>query len=299
PALLMAIVNDEAVKPDVRLAASERAAMRGILAPEALRKIYLTAGRSGSSAGQRAALMQQIDKVSREGRDGGRLLQLARQLLDRSRTKDLYAVAAAMLGPDIRDLRQTRETRVHAETAIEIAAASGQYDAAVGWTIFASSYATAGTGGSAGLMHWLTPVDIADPRENAPRGGGFGSTESLARQGRFSSDTLHRLVTILDGLGYTNIPIPLWEAASRTPQPTRGYLPKTGLLGHLKTAARNKETGHTLLLAVAALGPGGAKGAHLISLGDTLRALRETGLEEQAREIAFEVVFPAWPRQQG
>ena len=46
---------------------------------------------------------------------------------------------------------------------------------------------------------------------------------------------LHRLVTVLDALD-TQVPIPLWEAASRTPQPTDGHLPATGVLAELKVA---------------------------------------------------------------
>jgi hypothetical protein len=45
-----------------------------------------------------------------------------------------------------------------------------------------------------------------------------------------------------------------------------------------------------------ALGSKGAEGAHIIALGDVIRALRAVGLEAEARRIGFEALFAAWPR---
>jgi hypothetical protein len=92
------------------------------------------------------------------------------------------------------------------------------------------------------------------------------------------------------------VPIPLWEAASRTPQPTSGYLPETGVLSELQDAAKKKEFGHTVLLAMKTLGPNGAEGAHMIALGDSIRALKRAGLEPDARRLGLEALLGAWPR---
>ena len=107
---------------------------------------------------------------------------------------------------------------------------------------------------------------------------------------------MHRLITVLDALEY-DIPIPLWEAASRSPQPSKGYLPETGLLAHLKTATGEKKYGLAVLLTLRALGPDGAEGAHIIALGDSIRALKTIGLERDARRLALEALFASWPRQ--
>jgi hypothetical protein len=45
-----------------------------------------------------------------------------------------------------------------------------------------------------------------------------------------------------------------------------------------------------------ALGPHGAEGAHIIALGDAIRALRRAGLEREARRLGFEALFTSWPR---
>jgi hypothetical protein len=300
PALLLALAADTQITPSIRLKAGERAAEIGAMSPAGLRALYLgTAGAKGDSGG-RGELVRRIDRLAQSARRGGngvRILRHARSLLDQSRRGTLYPVIAAMLGPDIRAIPQTRETRRLSETAIEIAAASGQFDAVVGWAIFGSTFESAGTGNAPqSLMHWQMPANIADSRRGISRDAGLTATQDLALRGRFSSAVLHSLVTILDSLGYV-VPIPLWNAASRTPQPAGGYLPKTGVLSDLAKASKDKQMGHTLLLAIAALGPDGAHKAHLISLGDSLRALRRVGLEGDARRIAFEMVFPIWPRQ--
>ena len=43
------------------------------------------------------------------------------------------------------------------------------------------------------------------------------------------------------------------------------------------------------------LGPNGAKGAHLIALGDALRALKRVGLDAEARRLGFEALYARWP----
>ena len=146
-------------------------------------------------------------------------------------------------------------------------------------------------GGS--IAHWLALADIADPNY-APRGDSLSALDSLARNGRIKPDDLHRLATVLDALSY-NVPIPLWEAASRTPQPNSGYLPETGVLSQLQDAAAKKEFGRTVLLAMKSLGPNGAEGAHMIALGDSIRALKRAGLEPDARRLGVEALLGAWP----
>ena len=144
------------------------------------------------------------------------------------------------------------------------------------------------------LQHWLALEDLADAA-SASHGQYLPQIEALAQHGRFTPDALHRLVTVLDALGY-NIPIPLWEAASRTPQPKTGYLPTTGVLSQLQDASAKKEFGRTVLLAMKSLGPNGAEGANMLALGDSIRALKRAGLEADARRLAVEALFGAWPR---
>jgi hypothetical protein len=116
----------------------------------------------------------------------------------------------------------------------------------------------------------------------------------LAMKGGLPPALLHRLVTVLDGLDY-DVPIPLWDEAGKTPQPGDGDLPAIGALTGLKQAADAGEVGCTVLMVAAVLGPNGAKGAHLIALGDSLHALKCIGLDAEARRLGFEALYAHWP----
>ena len=204
-----------------------------------------------------------------------------------ARTQSLYVPAARLLEPELKALAMTEETAPNAETAIEIALAAGDLKRAAAWVRQAQNGA---------LDHWLMLIEIAGGRTGEAVDTGLKTTEQLALKGRFAPELLHRLVTVLDALE-VDIPIPLWEAASRTPQPTKGHLPETGVLAHLKSAAAEKKFGLAVLLAMRTLGPDGSEGAHIIALGDSIRALKVIGLEADARRLALEALFASWPRQ--
>ena len=50
------------------------------------------------------------------------------------------------------------------------------------------------------------------------------------------------------------------------------------------------------MLALEALGPDGPEGAASPALAEVLRALKRAGLEADARRLALEALFMAWPR---
>ncbi|MFX8828850.1 hypothetical protein ABTM52_19830, partial [Acinetobacter baumannii] len=87
---------------------------------------------------------------------------------------------------------------------------------------------------------------------------------------------LNRLATVLDALDI-DVPVPLWDAANRVPQPKGGYLPETGVLAELAESAKRKDAARTILLVMKALGPNGPEGANNLPLGDAIRALRKIG----------------------
>jgi len=67
------------------------------------------------------------------------------------------------------------------------------------------------------------------------------------------------------------------------------------VLSTLKEAADQGDVGRTILLAARAFGSDGPQGAHLIALGDGLRALKRVGLDAEARRLAFEALYAHWP----
>ena len=299
PALLVALATDASVEhaPAKRVQAAELAARLNALDPERLAEIYRAQtfaaadlaeplSAKGDPAQRRALLFRALEAE----RTPIKRARVARALLDEARRAGLYMPIAHGLAPLIESLAAVPEIGWFAETAIEVNLAAGRYDAARRWLTFAET----GDRGS-DLQHWHVLIDIADAKNPGPRGASFAHVEQFALRGRLPPDLLHRLATVLDALDY-QIPIPIWEAASRTPQPATGHLPETGVLTELQDAAKKKEYARTVLLAMAAMGPDGADRAHLIALGDSVRALRRAGLEADARRLALEAVFAGWPR---
>jgi hypothetical protein len=299
PALVAALARETSGEPRACIEAIEDAARIHAVDANALAEAYRGVTLPASAGDvlsakmepplKRAALAQAIAAE----RAPARKARLIQALLQEARSHTLYLPVARGLSTELKALRQTPDIAFFAETAVEIALAGADYATAVSWAVFGSAGARAD-----GLMHWMTLIDIVGAEAYVPRGSGLKLTEELALKGKFSAEILHRLVTVLDALEY-NIPIPLWDAASRTPQPSKGFLPETGVLPRLKAAAGDKKFAQTVLLSLQALGPDGAEGAHILALGDTIRALKLAGLEADARRLGFEALFASWPRGAG
>ncbi len=299
PALLIALAHDKNLRLTLRLRALERAVKINAADAKRLADIYgtlkfpakafqhpMNAPISGPK--QRALIFQAIKTETSPLRKE----RLIIELLKIARREELYTAIAKILAKDISALQQTNTRSQLAGIMIEALLAAGYYKQIIDRTAQASGRDDVQT---PWLLHWLTLVDIAQSEESALSDAGLKFVTRQALAGQFQADVLHRLVTVLDALAY-NIPIPLWNAASRTPQPKHGHLPETGHLSRLQKAAKNDEIGRTILMAMTALGPQGPVGAHMIALGDTIKALKTAGLEAEARQIGFEALFAIWPR---
>ena len=295
PSLLAALALDANTRPALRLAAAEAAAQLNAISPDDLARIYrqYAAAPKAHGAGDAARLNRaQLFAAAESERTPLRKVRLIRSFLDEARRTGLYLPALRMIAPESQSIAATPEVAEYAETGIEVAMASGDYQRAKSWARFG---AAVGGRESGSLSHWLALIDIADSKATSDRGRSLAYIEDLAVRGRLDPTLLHRLATVLDALEY-NVPIPLWEAASRTPQPSAGFLPETGVLSQLQDAAKKREFGRTVLLTMKTLGPNGAEGAHMIALGDSIRALKRAGLEADARKLGFEALFASWPR---
>ena len=296
PALLVALSNDPSTPGDIGMLAAEAAARLNALSAETLAAIYrvnapaeaadaLLSGGKAQGPFHRAALF----KAAEAERTPMKKARLIRAFLDDAKRAGILFQASEMMAKASSELNPAPEISWYAETGAEVALVAGKYDDARRWIAASPS--------PGALAHWLALADIADP-SYAQRGQDLVALEPLAASGRFKSDALHRLATVLDALLY-QVPIPLWDAASRTPQPAGGFLPETGVLSELQDAAKKQEFGRTVLLSMKALGPKGAEGAHMIALGDSIRALKRAGLEADARRLGFEALFVEWPRANG
>ena len=301
PGLAAHLARDRASRPAVRLAAGELAVRLNAIEPGELMDVYTAqsdfrpaesllsdASADGIDPGLRRALLAKAAMAERTPQKKARLI---RAFLDDSRRNGFYAAALTMMAVPAAQLLPAAEIGWFTETAIETALLAGEFERARSWIAFGASLdRPAGT-----LNHWAALIEIAAPRSTGERATPSPAIESLVRDGRFDPQLLHRLVTVIDALAIP-MPIPLWEGASRTPQPSSGHLPETGVLSALEQASKKQEFGHTVLLAMKTLGPDGSEGAHMIALGDSIRALRRAGLEKEARQLGLEALFEAWPR---
>lgn len=302
--LLAAVATSKTAPLDVRIAAGEAALKLNAISIRDMTDIYRSAAAgpsdpspvdpatSGSNYGdeyRRAALYNAAETEASPLRKARNI----RSFLDSSRRAGLYWHGLRMMADPANQLSTLPEIGWFAETGIETSLAVGDYSSARRWAAFAAAQRQDGGGD---LDHWRALIDIADPGPARGRlANGLNLIERAAQRGLFGPVLLHRLATVLDALD-TQVPIPLWEMASRTPQPTTGHLPETGVLSALQTAAKNKHYGHMLLLVMKTLGPNGAEGAHMIALGDSIRALKRAGLKAEARQLGVEALFGSWPR---
>ena len=230
----------------------------------------------------RRALFFRATELSRSPVQQARFL---RAVLDDARRSGFGAQIAPVLAPQLAKMPPLPELTWFAESAAEIALAAGDTASARRWAEMAG-----------GPQHWLALCDLADPGRREGRLPSLSPVEDLAQRGRLTADALHRLATVLDALDI-EVPIGLWDAANRLPQPTGGYLPETGVLADLANAAKRKDVGRVILLAMRTLGPDGPAGANILALGDSVRALRAAGLGADARGLALEALVAVWPRQ--
>lgn len=287
PPALSILTSDTTVPALTTAAAAEQAARFNLIPLSRLASAYRKAAGEGNPVAIRASRFVAAETE----RSPLQKTRLIRAFLDSARRDRLYRQALLMSAPMVERIPPAPEIGWFAETAIEVLTAAGQYGAARRWANVASAESQQGP---QAVGHWLALIDIADPATPSGQGIGLDAVEALALQGKFDGPSLHRLATILDALDY-NVPMRLWEAASRTPQPTSGHLPETGVLKEIQDAARTRDLHRLALLAIKSIGRDGGEGANILALGDTLRSLRRAGLDAEARHIAFETLLPIWP----
>jgi hypothetical protein len=287
PALLSVLAGDSGSDVRLQIAAAEAALRANALSPEAVAQAYRRQpAASGDPSVQdsdpllRRALFFQAADIARAPSQRTRFL---RALLDDARRSGTYLQMALVVAPMLAAVQPSPDLARFSQTAIEAALAAGDYGRARQWVE------------TGGLWPWLALVDVVDPERRGAHLASLRAIEDLAAGGRLGGETLHRLATVLDALDI-DVPIALWDAANRAPQPAGGYLPETGVLADLAQSAKRGEAGRTILLVMRSLGADGPERANLLALGDAIRALKRVGLENDARRLAFEALLPVWPR---
>ncbi|MFD0986177.1 hypothetical protein [Methyloligella solikamskensis] len=286
PTLLSRIAQDSEVSPELRLAAAERGASLHLVDGEVLREAYTQAApQLGKEASAPYALRAKLFVNLQKAPSAAYRAESIDALLSSGKEAGIQLELAEALAPENAKLAQDPSAAKFAETGVRVAILAGDDQSAWEWIE---------RGGQA-ARSWPLLVAVDDPF--GPRAeAALNSGAEIASQTGLPSPVLHRLITVLDALNY-DVPIPLWDMASKSEQPSDGYLPERGVLTDLQQASEQGEVGKTVLLVAAALGPNGPSGANLLALGDSVRALRKVGLEAEARRLGFEALYPRWPFQ--
>jgi hypothetical protein len=302
PAVLASIAADADADAGERVAAAEAAAAIGAIGGEALAAAYAgapfeAAERQSPLASPREGPLQRalLYQAALAERSPLRKARDIRAFLDSAMADGIAPQLAAVLAEAVGTMPKSTEIAWFAGTAAEVMIAARGFAAAAAWAEFGSLEGDVQT---ADLRHWYVLADVGDPDFPGRRGSTLGHAGKLAARGGIAPEVLQRLVTVLDALKY-DIPIPLWEAATRSAVPDTGYLPPSGVLSELQSAAIAQEQGRVLLLALEAIGPEGPARASQIGLGDTIRALGTVGLAADARALALAALLPDWPRTVG
>jgi len=299
PSLVYALAFDRSISRALRLDAAERAATRGQIDARGLAAIYgdVTAKGSTRQASRSAQGQRRSDGYTRallfaglsRTNDAGHRAKIIDTLLANVRGKNLSGVIGPMLGPFVAQMQPDPSLSWFAMRAVEVALLSRDMPLAERWFLFVKRAGHA----AYSAAEWLPLADLVQ-QNVVPAGEGTQMALRMARGQRLNGGALHRLTSVLDALAL-DVPIPLWNTASKQPQPRKGALPPTGVLSALKKMSDEKRAGEVLLLSLQALGSHSADQMHLIALGDIVRSLKKAGFSKSASQFGFEAVYGIWP----
>ncbi|MCF6198067.1 MAG: hypothetical protein L3J67_01500 [Hyphomicrobiaceae bacterium] len=293
PALVYALAVDRTTPVALRLDAAERAASTGQINAQALARIYSeVAGQRGRNRAKRQSDAQTrallYDGLSRTN-DPLLQAKIIDTLLANVRRVHLSSTVGPMLLPYVRRMQPGKKLDWFATRAIEVALLSSDMKLAERWFLFVQR----GGRGAYGAAEWLPLAQLV--KKNAvPSSDGTQMALRMARARRLDGRALHGLTSVLDALAF-DVPIPLWNSASKHGQPKKGALPATGVLGKLKKLSEEGRAGEVLLLSMQAVGTHSADEMHLLALGDIVRALKKTGFEREAGLFGFRALYGIWP----
>jgi len=293
PALVYALAMDRSTPVALRLDAAERAASTGQINAQALARIYAQVVEASatkrpqrpSDAQTRARLYDGLSRTN----DPLLQAKIIDTLLANVRRVHLSSTVGPMLLPYVARMQPDSKLDWFATRAIEVALLSGDMRLAERWFAFVQR----GGRGAYGAAEWLPLAELVK-RNAVPSSDGAQMALRMARARRLDGRALHGLTSVLDALAI-DVPIPLWNSASKHPQPKKGALPATGILGKLKKRSDEGQAGRVLLLSLQAVGPHPADQMHLLALGDIVRALKKVGFEREAGLFGFRALYGIWP----
>ncbi|CAA7623624.1 antifreeze protein [Magnetospirillum sp. SS-4] len=295
PAMLRTLAGSAGLAADIRLVAAERAEAMGVMDTDSLRRLYgavtLTQPeqQAAHSQGDRTPLgrVLMLRSVQAEQNPAVRADLLGR-VLAAGTERGAFAATARLYAPLIADLRPSPDLAPVAGALARALYAAGRPETALPWVALARTDpatakaaddlwplarlyrpAVSGASGSAGqYAAWRTARDL--------------SPEQAERRALVALD-------LLQAVG-EKVPQTEWLALSPVPAPAAAQ-PRPAVKAMLRSAVEGLRLGETVLLSLVALGETGLDKVDADILNRVVTALRQVGLEREARELAIEAAL--------
>jgi hypothetical protein len=297
-AVLAVIARDQAIDAPLRLAAAEQAAAAGGLPIEELQKAYTSIPYAPGD------LANAIEISSRDPGPGSRAMlyqaaggapdmvqraHIVDAALDRARHQGGYLLAVQVNLPDLLSIAPADSLAWFAADAGRALYSAGHFEQANAWLGLAQQRAASDPQAAAAASALAVYARIAGV---GPALSWDAAAVAKWRQaqaaGTPGSDPAARLFAIFEGLGE-----PIGGSWSLIGQDSATQVPDSALWFNLGDAAAKHRIGETVLLSLFALGDAGPGGANPIMLSRSILALRQVGLDSEARSLAIEAAIAA------
>jgi hypothetical protein len=303
PAILRSIATSPNAPLATRLLAAERAEAAGALSPDALAEIYASVEMSpddrlgwGTLAVEEAgprinALLYQVASIEIEAQSRARVVVTA---LSRARLAGGFNTTARVMRDICRAIDPTPGLAWAASEIGRALLAAGDVPAARRWFDMMSRTASNDVPDAAVAILDLWPlVQLMDVESSLGWNPDALQSWWEGEQKRSGDNAYERaavVLTLMDAIGY-DVPESLWQELLGSSLTVTAYLPSVQLWRSLETASRKRRVGETVMLSLLALGEVGPAGANLTTLHAVISALKEVGLDPDARKLALEAAL--------
>jgi len=303
PAILRSIATSPNAPLATRLLAAERAEAAGALSSDALAEIYASVEMSpddrlgwGTLAVEEAgprinALLYQVASIEIEAQSRARVVVTA---LSRARLAGGFNTTARVMRDICRAIDPTPGLAWAASEIGRALLAAGDVPAARRWFDMMSRTASNDVPDAAVAILDLWPlVQLMDVESSLGWNPDALQSWWEGEQKRSGDNAYERAavaLTLMDAIGY-DVPESLWQELLGSSLTVTAYLPSVQLWRSLETASRKRRVGETVMLSLLALGEVGPAGANLTTLHAVISALKEVGLDPDARKLALEAAL--------
>jgi hypothetical protein len=252
-------------------AASESKSMKGFMA----RSLLLQAAALNTSVIERARFL--------------------RLLLDSADNDEVFQVYASVIMPILLTINPGPELIWFASSATRAAIAGGNYKLASNWLTVLGKTLDLDYEASGSLLRLLPLIAIAGQTLPKPFSKQqatdvwSGLSDSFSREDK--EKRASRLLVLLSAMGIESRQGAWKNIISSSNIFEKENIPTTALRYQLRDAAKNNRVAEVVSISLIMLGSEGPSKSGLVSLNAVIRALREIGLETDARAIAIEAAI--------